>query len=121
MPEHQYKCECGHLWPYTDPAPKHCPSCQREPPFTVLAGLEPATVSFSASLKPRLEQVLDAQRLTVLGLLLTLGLTVGFGVGGWWGVGAGIVTPVAVSLAFRNRHTRRWLAKLVDMATGERR
>jgi hypothetical protein len=72
------------------------------------------------------EQVLDGQRLTVLGLLLTLGLSaglsLGFDIGGWTGVVAGIVAavglPLALALTFRSRRTRRRLVTLADWAIG---
>jgi hypothetical protein len=88
--------------------------------------LQPArSVSSASLLKLTADQVLDAQRLTVLGILLALGLTaglsLGFGIGGWWGVGAGLVAgfgmPYALAVAFRREHTRRWLALLADWAT----
>jgi hypothetical protein len=79
-------------------------------------------ITFGAAATVTADQVLDAQRLTVLGLLLTLGLTVGFGIGGWAGTGAGLAAglavPVALVLAFRNRRTRGWLARLADKAIG---
>jgi hypothetical protein len=71
------------------------------------------------------DQILDNQRLTVLGVMSAIGLTVGiglgFGIGGWWGVGIGIVggfaSPYALAVAFRRRRTRLWLANLADWAT----
>jgi O-antigen/teichoic acid export membrane protein len=79
-------------------------------------------VSFEGSLKPKLVRVLDALRLTVVGLLLTVGLTVGlgigFGIGGYTGavVGtlSGAVVPLALAYAFRRHRTRNWLAQVAD-------
>lgn len=123
-----YKCQlCGEQFQGESaaPGPVICPRCGGPPPFAPMLVLSPATATSSASMKLTTDQVLDAQRLTVLGLLLTLGLSVGlalgFGIKGWLGIGAGIVAAVAVpftlALAFRRRRTRSWLAKLADWAT----
>jgi hypothetical protein len=79
-------------------------------------------LSFEGSLKPRVDRVLDALRLTVLGLLLTVGLTVGlgigFGVGGWTGAAAGslsgVLVPLVLACAFRKQGTRSLLVWAAD-------
>jgi len=117
-----WKCgKCGHAWDERA-SDDHgaCPTCQSKDIWT----RQPlgAILSFEGALEPRLIRVLDALRLTVLGLLLTVGLTVGlgigFGVGGCTGAVAGtlggLFVPFALAYAFRNQRTRNWLAHLAD-------
>lgn len=83
------------------------------------AGLSP-----SGKLKRYPDRALDAQRLTMLGVLLTLGVGVGFGVGGRcgvaWGIVSGIVAPGMLMLAFRWHWTRNLLARVADWPTSRR-
>jgi hypothetical protein len=81
-----------------------------------------AALSFGGSLKPSVVRVLDALRLTVLGLLLTVGLTVGlgigFGVGGWTGAVAGVLSgvlvPLVLACAFHQPRSRSLLVWVAD-------
>ncbi len=127
-PEQDYKCNrCGE--PFRGPSKidweYRCPHCDSPPPFAPILHLQPASAASSASMTLTTDQILDNQRLTVLGVLSAIGLTVGiglgFGIGGWWGVGIGIVggfgSPYALAVAFRRRRTRLCLAKLADWAT----
>jgi hypothetical protein len=102
----------------------HCPHCDSPPPFAVMVHLNPAHAESSASLTLTTDQVLDAQRLTVLGVLSTVGLSVGlalgFGIGGWQGalvgVVSGVMVPLGLAEAFRRRPSRLWLARVADWA-----
>jgi hypothetical protein len=72
------------------------------------------------------EPFLDSQRLTVLGVMMSVGISGGLGVGaiigGLMGVGIGLVVGVGVPLllarAFRYERTRIWLRRLADWAIG---
>ena len=98
-----WKCgKCGHEW--DEPPSGHhglCPTCGSEDEIWTRMPLA-AVLSFEGSLKPRVVRVLDALRLTVLGLLLTVGLTVGLGIGfgvrGWTGSVAGSLSGVLMPL-----------------------
>jgi len=126
-PEQDYKCN-GCEKPFRGPShigrDFRCPHCDSPPPFAAMLNLHPARSESSASLTLTTDQVLDAQRLTVLGVLgtigLTVGLTLGFGIGGWWGVGvravSAVLAPLGLAEAFRRRPTRLWLAKAADWA-----
>jgi len=114
--------ECGHEW--EESASGHhgeCPACHNKKNIWTRQSFD-ATLSFESSLEPKLVRVLDALRLTVIGLLLTVGLTVGlgigFGVGGCTGavVGTlgGVLVPLALAYAFRKQRTRTWLAWVAD-------
>jgi hypothetical protein len=121
-----YMCDkCGEqfLAPVSNTTP--CPKCGAPPPFVASASARiEAEAEFHATATS--ERILEALRLTVIGILVTLGVTVGaalgFDIGGWSGVGAGIVAvlsvPFALTVAFRNRRTRQWLAILADWAVG---
>lgn len=52
------------------PTVRRCPNCGGLPPFAPIIELHPARATSSASLTLTTDQVLDAQRLTVLGILL---------------------------------------------------
>jgi hypothetical protein len=118
-----WKCgNCGHEWP-EPPSGFHgpCPECGEREDIWTRQPLE-ATLSFAASLVPRLARVLDALGLTVIGLLLAVGLTVGFGVG--FGIGgcigaiagplSGIAFSLVLALAIRTRWTRNLLARVAS-------
>jgi hypothetical protein len=78
-----------------------------------------AILSFESSLAVKLKRALDAVGLAVLGLLLAVGSTVGVGigfdVGGWEGAvagaGSGLLVIVGLSVAIRVRPTRNLLAR----------
>jgi hypothetical protein len=82
------------------------------------------TVRFTASGALAADYALDALQLTVLGVLLTVGLStglaLGFGIGEWQGAAIGVIgglgLPVALITAFRWSPTRTRLAKLADRA-----
>jgi hypothetical protein len=89
--------------------------------------LSPTASAFSSAEAPlTVGYELGALRLTVLGILLSVGLTVGlglgFGIGGWPGViagiGSGFGVPLALTLAFRAGRSRRCLGRLADRAIG---
>jgi hypothetical protein len=62
---------------------------------------------------------MDGLRLTVLSVLATVGLSLGFGVGhGWVGWVAGLGGVAALVLAFIVRPVRNVVAWLVDRAIG---
>src|SRR5438067_1061454 len=123
-----YKCAgCSQEFEGVSAAPGTtvCPHCGGGPPFGASLKLQPARSVSSARLTLTTDQVLDTQRLTVLGLLGTLGVSVGlglgFGIGGWEGATAGVLcgfgVPYLLAVAFRSRRGRRWLAKIADWAT----
>lgn len=68
-----------------------------------------------APAKLTVEHVLDDVRLALLGVLLSIGLTVGFGVPGpWWvGVASGVLATLVAAGALRSRRVQRWLARLM--------
>lgn len=61
------------------------------------------------------ERVLDEVRLALLGILLSIGLAVGFGVPGPWyaGVAWGVAATVIAAAAFRWPRSHRSLARLM--------
>ncbi len=92
-----------------------------------MSGLEShGTSSASLDLTTGIKHTLDALRLTVVGVLLSIGLTVGlgvgFGIGGCAGAIAGPVGGIAsvalVVFAFRWSPSREWLASRADWAIG---
>jgi hypothetical protein len=66
------------------------------------------------------ERVLDEVRLALLGVLLSIGLTVGFGVPGPWcvGVASGVMATLVAAVALRSRRVQRWLARLMHWVLG---
>jgi|GEM_PF-6904302 hypothetical protein len=106
--------------------PKACPTCGAGGPFipTYTATGE-GKLTFSGTAKGTLIRPLDALRLTVIGVLLAVGLTVGFGVGPltewYWGVVAGGGSPVLLAVLFRCRPTRNALSRAADAAIGPHR
>jgi|SoimicmetaTmtLPB_FD_contig_31_28857226_length_536_multi_2_in_0_out_0_1 hypothetical protein len=78
--------------------------------------LSPATARSGASLALKVGQALDALRLAVLGILLTIGLTVLFGLSGpWpWRVIAGVSATVAGAAALHFQRPRKILLKIAD-------
>ena len=112
-----YECtKCGETW--GNPPRTRCPKCGASEHRAFGAASGGISFGGSATASVVQQKVLDAQRLTVLGLLATLGISVGFGVGGWPGAGAGIGAPLLLALAFRSSRTRHWLATLADIAIG---
>jgi hypothetical protein len=120
-----YTCtNCGETWPTGTPGPPECPKCGGKE--HTVTGVARGAMRLGGTATGRADYALDAQRLTVLALLLTIGLTaglgLGFGIGGWWGVGAGIAAgfglPLGLALAFRKRRSRNRLAKWADWAIG---
>ena len=97
-----------------------------------MTGEEPKSFSVAVSELVRRQEhvsastsrVLDAVRLTVLGVLIglgaTVGLSVGFQIGGVLGavvgVLSGLAAPLALAVLFRWPTSREWLARLADWA-----
>jgi hypothetical protein len=65
-------------------------------------------------------RVLDEVRLALLGLLISIGLTVGLGVPGNWyvRVAAGLGATIVAAAALRSRRSQRWLAQLMHWLLG---
>ena len=67
----------------------------------------------------RLDRLVDGVRLAVIGVVATVGLSVGFGVGdGWLGVGSGLASVGVLVAAFKVRPTRNGVAWLSDWIVG---
>jgi hypothetical protein len=84
-----------------------------------------AEVKVTASVEASVSRVLDEVRLAVLGVVLATAVAIAFGVGeathAWWiGVGAGLVTVIAASVAFRWRRSRNALASYADFVLRRR-
>jgi hypothetical protein len=77
------------------------------------------------------KDVLDEIALTRIGIILAIGLTVGFGVGSavpvaWcWalviGIASGVAACFVMVLLFRTDATRKWLRRLDDLAKPQSR
>lgn len=66
------------------------------------------------------ERVLDEVRLALLGVLLSIGFAVGFGVPGPWWVGglSGVAATVIAAAVLRSRRSERALARLMHSVLG---
>ena len=72
------------------------------------------------SIKATVERGLNALRLAMFGILVTIGLTVGFGVPGPWcvGVAAGIGSAMLAATLFAWGWSRHWLMESMRRITG---
>jgi hypothetical protein len=96
--------------PSQDPSPRQ--------PLTIEKELS-VTAKSTTSVSGLVDRVMDGLRLTVLGVLLGIGLAVGFGVGAacedvLLGVLSGTGAMVAFVVLVRVRWTRKLLAELAD-------
>lgn len=80
-----------------------------------------AGVKVSASAEASVERGLNELRLAVLGILVGIGLAVGFGVSAWWParVAAGFGAFGAACLLIRWKRSRHWLMEFMHRLTGE--
>jgi hypothetical protein len=78
------------------------------------------TVKASASARAEVERGLNDMRLAVLGILVGIGLTVGFGVPGSWlvQVVAGVAAFAAGCLLIRWSRSRHYLMEFMHWVTG---
>jgi uncharacterized membrane protein YedE/YeeE len=79
-----------------------------------------ATSKVTASVEGKVERALNGIRLAVLGILVGIGLAVGFGVeGDWWiRVVAGIGSVALACAVIGNRRTRNAAMTLMHRLTG---
>ena len=73
-----------------------------------------------APINAAVERVLDEVRLALLGVLLSIGLAVGFGVPSPWcvGVASGVLATIVAAVALRSRRGQKWLARLMHWLLG---
>jgi hypothetical protein len=117
--------KCGQCGTLLDESPD-LPAAERQPcpvcgGLTRLREVEAAAiVGATASVELSVERGLNDLRVAVLGILVTIGLTVGFGVSGsWWvRVLSGLAAFAAASFLIWWRPFRKLMMKFVHALTG---